>query len=85
MLPFPGDNAGLICATRTVFDQSGTNIGEAIEVFAGGDFNAPHPASGGPTEDACIIVKLVAITDVGGVVVIDVRKSDVLSLHPSRN
>jgi len=85
VLPFPGDNAGLTCATRAVFDQSGDNIGEAIAIFAGGDFNTPHPASGGPTEDACIVVKLVAITDVSGVVVIDVRKSDVLNLYPSRN
>ena len=84
MLPFPGDNVGLTCATRLVTDQSGTPIGSAIEIFAGGDFNTPHPASGGPTEDACIVVKLVAITDIGGVVVVDVRKSDVLSLHPAR-
>jgi hypothetical protein len=56
-----------------------------VEIFAGGDFNTPHPAAGGPTEDACIVVKLVGITDVGGVVVVDVRKSDVLELHPSRN
>ena len=85
VLPFPGDNAGLTCATRVVLDQSGANIGSAIEIFQGGDFNTPHPASGGPTEDACIVVKLVGITDVGGVVVVDVRKSDVLELHPSRN
>jgi hypothetical protein len=85
VLPFPGDNAGLTCTTRVVLDESGTAIGNAIEIFAGGDFNTPHPAAGGPTEDACIVVKLVGITDVGGVVVIDVRKSDVLSFHPSRN
>ena len=85
VLPFAGDNAGLTCTTRTVFDQSAAAIGEAMEIFAGGDFNTPHPASGGPTEDACIVVKLVGITDIGGVVVIDVRKSDVLELHPSRN
>ena len=85
VLPFPGDNLGLTCATRTVFDQVGANIGEAVEIFQGGDFNLPHPASGGPTEDACIVVKLVGITDVDGVVVVDVRKSDILRLHPSRN
>jgi len=85
VLPFPGDNAGLSCATRTVFDQSGNNIGEAVEIFQGGDFNTPHPAIGGPTEDACIAVKLVSITDNDGVVVIDVRKSDVLRFHPARN
>jgi hypothetical protein len=84
VLPFAGDNAGLTCTTRVVTDQGGAPIGAAIEIFAGGDFNTPHPALGGPTEDACIVVKLVAITDIGGVVVVDVRKSDVLSLHPSR-
>jgi len=30
-------------------------------------------------------VKLVSITDNDGVVVIDVRKSDVLRFHPARN
>ena len=85
VLPFPGDNAGLTCTTRVVLDNTATPIGSAIEIFAGGNFNTPHPAAGGPTEDACIVVKLVGITDVGGVVVVDVRKSDVLSLHPSRN
>ena len=85
VLPFPGDNVGRTCASRTVLDQSGANIGEAIEIYQGGNFNTPHPAAGGPTEDACIVVKLVVITDMGGVVVVDVRKSDVLRFHPSRN
>lgn len=85
VLPFVEDNAGLTCSTRAVFDESGNNIGEAVEIFQGGDFNTPHPASGGPTEDACVVVKLVGITNVGGVVVVDVRKSDMLRLHPSRN
>jgi len=85
VLPFVEDNAGLTCTTRTVLDQDGNNIGNAVEIFQGGDFNAPHPASGGPTEDACVVVKLVGITDVGGAVVVDVRKSDILRLHPSRN
>lgn len=85
VLPFPGDNVGLTCATRVVLDDVGNNIGDAVEIFQGGDFNTPHPAGGGPTEDSCIVVKLVGITDVGGVVVVDVRKSDVLRLHPSRN
>ena len=31
VLPFPGDNAGLTCATRVVLDQFGTNIGSAVE------------------------------------------------------
>jgi hypothetical protein len=85
VLPFPGDNAAFTCATRPVFDRVGNNIGEAVEIFAGGNFNTPHPAAGGPTEDSCIVVKLIAITDVGGVVVLDVRKSDILRLHPSRS
>ncbi len=84
-LPFPEDNVGLTRTTRAVVDQNATVIGSAVEVFQGGDFNAPHPASGGPTEDACIVVKLVGITDVGGVGVVDVRKSDILRPHPSRN
>ncbi len=84
VLPFPGDNAGLTCATKMVMDRFGFTIGEAVEIFAGGNFAAPHPAAGPPTEDGCIVVKLVGTTDSGGVVVVDVRKSDVLSLHPSR-
>ena len=85
VLPFPGDNAGLTCATKVVLDEFLNDIGSAVEIFAGGNFAAPHPAIGPPTEDACIVAKLIVITDVGGVVVIDVRKSDVLSLHPTRN
>lgn len=85
VLPFPEDNANFTCTSSTVTDQAGNTIGSAVEVFAGGDFNNPHPASGGPTEDSCIVVKLVGITDAGGVVVVDVRKSDLLRDHPSRN
>ena len=85
VLPFPEDNANFTCTSSTVTDQAGNTIGSAVEVFAGGNFNNPHPASGGPTEDSCIVVKLVGITDAGGVVVVDVRKSDLLRDHPSRN
>ena len=85
VLPFPEDNMNFTCATTTVTDQAGNPIGSAVEVYAGGDFNSPHPANGGPTEDSCIVVKLVGITDVGGVVVVDVRKSDLLRDHPARN
>ena len=85
VLPFPEDNANFTCTSSTVTDQAGNTIGSAVEVFAGGDFNNPHPASGGPTEDSCIVVKLVGITDAGGVVVVDVRKSDLLRDHPTRN
>ena len=53
----------------------------------GEDFNTPWPVDGGAggTEDRCVVLKLYGLTDVGGVVVIDVRKSDVLRDHPSRN
>ncbi|RMH21080.1 MAG: hypothetical protein D6701_03025, partial [Gemmatimonadetes bacterium] len=83
-LPFPEDNAGLTCATTPVFDQVGNFIGDAIEIFEAGNFQMPHPAQGGPTEDACVVVKLFGVTDSGGVVTINVRKSDVLRNHPSR-
>ena len=85
VLPFPEDNAGFICTTTPVTDQAGNTIGSAVQVYSGGDFNSPHPASGGPTEDSCIVVKLVGITSGGGVVVVDVRKSDLLRDHPARN
>ncbi len=85
VLPFPEDNANFTCTMTSVTDQAGNTIGSAVEVYSGGDFNSPHPASGGPTEDSCIVVKLVGITDAGGVVVVDVRKSDLLRDHPARN
>jgi hypothetical protein len=85
VLPFPADNAGLTCATVAVFDRDGNNIGNAVEIYNNNDFNDPHPAFGGPTEDACVVVKLFGISDSGGLAVVDVRKSDVLRLHPSRN
>ena len=84
VLPFPADNVGLTCATVAVFDRDGTNIGSAVEVYNNNDFFDPHPALGGPTEDACVVVKLFATTDAGGVVVVNVTKADILSLHPSR-
>ena len=84
VLPFPEDNAGLTCLTVPVFDRDGNNIGSAVEIFNNLDFLDPHPPLGGPTEDACVVVKLSGTTDAGGVVVVDVTKSDVLSLHPSR-
>lgn len=84
VLPFPEDNASFVCASTTVTDQAGNTIGQAVQIFENGDFNSPHPANGGPTEDSCIVVKLIGITDGGGVVVVDVRKSDVLRDHPAR-
>ena len=58
-----------------------------MEIFRNGDFNDPWPADGGVggTEDRCVVLKLYGTTDVGGVVVIDVRKSDILRDHPARS
>ena len=68
-------------------DQLGRVIGSAIEIFQNGDFNTPWPVDGGAggTEDRCVVMKLYGVTSAGGVAVIDVRKSDVLRDHPSRN
>ena len=84
VLPFPEDNAGFTCAAVAVNDRDGNFIGNAVEVFNNNDFSDPHPAAGGPTEDACVVVKLFGTTDAGGVIVVNVRKSDVLREHPSR-
>ena len=91
-LPFPEDNQDASgtpfqCATTTVTDQTGRAIGSATEIFQGGDTNSPWPADGGAggSEDRCVVLKLYGTTDVGGVVVIDVRKSDILRDHASRN
>ena len=85
VLPFGEDNLGLQCQSSPITDQVGNLIGEAVEVFANGDFNFPHPAAGGtPSEDRCIVVKLFGITDSGGVVVVNVRKGDILRNHPGR-
>lgn len=90
-LPFDADNKDatgtpLNCHKEMVTDQSGNDIGEAIQIFQGGDFLNPWPADAGPggTEDRCVVVKLYGVTDSGGVAVINVRKSDVLRDHPSR-
>jgi hypothetical protein len=83
VLPFPEDNAGLSCPTIPVTDQGGNSIGNAIQVYTGGDYNFPIPA-GGITDDSCIVVKLFAITSAGGVVVVPVRKSEILKYHPNR-
>ena len=91
-LPFPEDNQDASgtpfqCSTTTVTDQTGRAIGSAIEIFQGGDPDSPWPADGGAggSEDRCVVLKLYGTTDVGGVVVIDLRKSDVLRDHASRN
>jgi hypothetical protein len=83
VLPFPEDNAGLRCQTTPVTDRYGNSVGAAVEIFANGDFGSPHPPDGA-TQDLCVVLKLFGVTDAGGVVVVDVRKSDILRNHPSR-
>ena len=82
-LPFPEDNVGLTCATRPVFNGTGQMIGDAVDIYADANGLIPHPAVGGPSEDLCVVIKLYGITD-EGVVVVDVRKGDILRDHPSR-
>ncbi|MEQ9401764.1 MAG: hypothetical protein RJQ04_21540 [Longimicrobiales bacterium] len=90
-LPFPEDNldeAGnpLQCTVQPVTDQVGRLIGNAVQIFQGGQFLDPWPEDGGAggSEDRCVVLKLYGTTSAGGVVVIDVRKSDILRNHPSR-
>ncbi len=83
-LPFPEDNLGRTCSTTPVINRSGQVVGEAIDIFSDAFGNVPHPAEGGPTDDSCIVLKLYGTTSVGGVVVVDVRKSDILRNHPMR-
>ncbi|MDH5758841.1 MAG: hypothetical protein OEZ65_04580 [Gemmatimonadota bacterium] len=90
-LPFPEDNldAGgvpLQCVTQPVTDQVGRTIGQAVEIFQGGNFNLPWPAdgAGGGSVDGCVVLKLYGVTETGGVVVLDVLKADILRNHPAR-
>lgn len=83
VLPFPADNTGNTCATMAVTDRDGRHIGDAVQIYEGGNFNAPI-APDGVTQDRCVVMKLFAPTSGGGVVVIDVRKADVLREHPAR-
>jgi hypothetical protein len=91
-LPFPEDNLDeqgnpFQCRFLAVADQEGRPIGSAVEVFRNGDDSDPWPedGAGGGTEDRCVVLKLFGTTTGGGVVVIDVRKSDLLRDHPSRD
>jgi hypothetical protein len=85
VLPFPEDNAGLTCATIPVTDQAGRTIGRAVSIFQNGDFDLPFPPSAPTaTDDRCIVVKLFGVSNTGGVVVVDVRKADILRDHPAR-
>ncbi len=83
ILPFPEDNAGFRCSAVDVTDQSGKFIGQAVQLYEGNDFNSPIVPNG-ITEDRCVVVKLFGVTSSGGVVVVDVRKADILREHPER-
>lgn len=83
VLPFPADNAGNTCATMPITDRAGRYIGDAIQIYEGGSFTTPI-APDGITDDRCVVMKLFGATSGGGVVVIDVRKADVLREHPAR-
>jgi hypothetical protein len=84
VLPFPEDNAGLTCSTVPVTDKRGNFIGNAVQLYSGNSFDNPIGPNG-ISEDRCVVVKLFATTSAGGVVVIDVRKGDILRDHPERN
>lgn len=90
--PLPSDKldaAGnpLQCTYTSVRDQAGNVISpanDALQIYQGGDFNTPLPPTSTVSEDRCVVVKLYGVTDSGGVVVVNVRKSDVLRDHPAR-
>jgi hypothetical protein len=84
VLPFPEDNVGRTCQSQTVFNRAGRSIGSAIRIYSDPDGQLPYPASGGATDDDCIVLKLFGITAEGGVVVVDVRKGDIVREHPVR-
>jgi DNA-binding beta-propeller fold protein YncE len=83
VLPFPDDNEGLTCASLPVTDKVGNPIGNAVQLYNGEQFTDPID-SGGISDDSCIVVNLFAITSAGGVVVVPVRKSEILKYHPNR-
>jgi DNA-binding beta-propeller fold protein YncE len=83
ILPFPEDNEGLSCPTLPVMDHAGNTIGNAIQLYDAENFTLPIPADG-ITDDSCIVVRLFAVTSAEGVVVVPVRKSEILKYHPNR-
>jgi hypothetical protein len=85
VLPFPEDNVGRTCQSLAVFNRAGRNLGSAIRIYQDQDGQLPYPAVGGATDDECIVLKLFGITSGGGVVVVDVRKGDIVRDHPLRN
>lgn len=88
VLPFPDDNTGFQCSSVPVLNGSGQLVGEAIDVYQDALGNVPWPDidddPATPTEDKCIVIKLFGVTSSGGVVVVDVRKGDILRDHPAR-
>lgn len=74
-------------ATVAVTDREGLPIGQAVQIFQNGDFNAPFPPDGGAggNADTCVVVKLFGVSSSGGVVTIDVTKGDILRDHPARD
>jgi hypothetical protein len=83
VLPFPEDNLGLTCSILAVQDQAGRPIGQAVQLYENGDFTQPI-LPGGATDEQCVVMKLFATTSAGGVVVVPVKKADVLKNHPNR-
>ncbi len=83
ILPFPEDNLGRTCTTLPIFDRAGNNIGNAVQLYEGGLFETPI-APDGITSDDCVVAKVFAITSAGGVVVVPIRKADILRQHPAR-
>ena len=83
ILPFPTDNEGLTCSSIPVTDKVGNLIGNAVQLYEGGNFTQPIPPDG-ITDDSCVVVRLFAITSANGVVVVPVRKSEILKYHPNR-
>jgi DNA-binding beta-propeller fold protein YncE len=82
VLPFPEDNEGLSCPTVPVTGKAGNPIGNAVQLYNIGT-EIPIPPDG-ITDDSCIVVKLFGITSSGGVVVVPIRKSEILKYHPNR-
>ena len=82
VLPFAGQNDAYTCASTPVVARNPTGagtvaIGNAIQLYAGSSDASPLPPTG-TTDDACVVVNLYGVTDAGGVVVIPVRKADIL-------
>ncbi len=78
VLPTAADNVGLQCTSIPVVDEDDNPIGDAVQLYEAGGYDSNPIAPDGITEDACVVVKVYGVTDAGGLVVIPVRKADVL-------